>query len=100
MPPPQKYNDQKGRLFTHQLAPKLGPYELIELQMSRIEEKRKEEKEKHEDERKQKLSWEIEQELKEIDKEANALIQMMQNIQILNKIMEQINSERYRYSKG
>jgi len=39
MPPPEKYNDQKGRLFTHQLAPKLGPYELIELQMGRIQEK-------------------------------------------------------------
>lgn len=102
MPPPKHYNDQKGRLFTYQLAPKLGPYDLIELQMSRIEEKRKEEKERYNEDKKRdkSLSWESEQEIKQIDKEASTLIQMMQNIQVLNKIMEQINSERYRYSKG
>jgi len=38
--------------------------------------------------------------VKLIDKEANALIDMMQNIQVLNKIMAQITSERYRYCKG
>ena len=102
MPPPPKYNDQKGRLFTHQLAPKLGPYELLELQMNRIEDKRKAEKDKQEEERNQhqKPSWEGEEEAKQIDKEANTLIDMMQNIQLLNKIMSEITSERYRYSKG
>lgn len=102
MPPPEKYNDQKGRLFTHQLAPKLGPSELIELQMGRIQEKRKSEKEKRDEERKKehRPSWESEEEVKLIDKEANALIDMMQNIQVLNKIMAQITSERYRYCKG
>ncbi len=98
MPPPPQYNDQRGRLFTYQLAPKLGPYDLIELQISRIKEKQEEEKEQQK--KKHTLSWETEQEIKQIDKEANTLIQMMQNIQTLNKIMEQINSERYRYSKG
>src|SRR3990167_8714143 len=73
IPPPERYNEQKGRLFTFQLAPKLGPYELIELQMSRIQEKQKEEKENREKEKKKKLSWEIEQEVKQIDKEANIL---------------------------
>ncbi len=88
MPPPAKYNDQKGRLFTHQLAPKLGPYELLELQMNRINEKRKTETEKNQGN------------LKDIDKEANTLIEMMQNIQGLNKMMSEISSERYRYTKG
>ncbi len=102
MPPPEKYNDQKGRLFTYQLAPKLGPSELLELQMGRIKEKQKNEKEKKEEERKKehRSSWESEEEVKLIDKEANTLIDMMQNIQILNKIMIQITSERYRYCKG
>ena len=102
LPPPDKYNDQKGRLFTHQLAPKLGPEELIELQIGRIEDRRKEEKEKKDQDRKKHhlASWETEEEVKLIDKEANALIDMMQNIQVLNKIMAQISSERYRYCKG
>ncbi len=102
MPPPLKYNDQKGRLFTHQLAPKLGPCELIELQMHRIEEKRKTEKDKHDEQKKRQgtSSWEEEEEIKLIEKQAAALIDMMQNIQVLNKIMEQITAERYRYTKG
>lgn len=102
MPAPQKYNEQKGRLFTFQLAPKLGPTELLELQMSRIEAKRKEEKSKGEEEKNKgkKPDWEIAEEDKLIDKQATTLIEMMQNILSLNKIMAQIISERYRYSKG
>jgi hypothetical protein len=102
MPPPEKYNDQKGRLFTFQLAPKLGPTELLELQVNRIEQKRKTEKEKQEDEKQKnkKPNWEQQEETKLIDKEANTLIEMMQKILVLNKIMAQIISERYRYSKG
>ncbi|MBM3193628.1 MAG: hypothetical protein FJZ59_05295 [Chlamydiae bacterium] len=102
MPPPLNYNDQKGRLFTFQLAPKLGPVELLELQMSRIESKRKEEKSKSVLEKNGDKNPDSEgsEEGKHIDKEANTLIEMMQNILSLNKIMAQIISERYRYSKG
>jgi len=102
MPPPMMYNDQKGRLFTNQLAPKLGPSELIELQMHRIEEKRKTERDNHDNKKKknEKSTWEGDEEIKLIDKQATALIDMMQNIQLLNKIMQQITAERYRYTKG
>ncbi len=88
IPPPKKYHDQKGRLFTYQLAPKLGPFERIELQMTKIEDKKKSEEEMQNPD------------FPQISKEASTLKDMMQTIQVLNTIMEHITSERYRYCKG
>jgi hypothetical protein len=101
MRPPPKYNQQKKRLFTHQLGPKLGPEELIETQIERIE--WQEEKGKKEQEEKRKgasPSWEEEKELEEIAKEGKKLIEMLQDINVLNKIIQDITAERYRYNKG
>jgi len=99
LPPPSKYNEQKKRLFTNQLAPKLGPEEFLEMLVSRINEKVEDEEEKKR-KNDQTLNWEDEQELEEIKKEAKILIEMMQDITIFNKIITYINSERFRYSKG
>ena len=96
MPPPPKYNEQKKRLFTHQLAPKLGPEEVIEMQINRIDGKREQEKRK----KRQRANIEESEENDDIDQEAEKLIQMMQDINLFNTIIAQVNAERYRYSKG
>ncbi len=101
MTPPPKYNQQKKRLFTYQLGPKLGPEEALETQMERIEWQEKKEKEDQEGRRKGAApTWEEEKELEEISKEGKKLIELLQDINILNKIIQDITSERYRYNKG
>jgi hypothetical protein len=101
MRPPPKYNQQKRRLFTHQLGPKFGPEELLDTQMERIEWQKDKEKKDREGKRKgAESSWEEEKDLEEIAKEGKKLIELLQDINILNKIIQDINSERYRYNKG
>lgn len=80
--PPPRYNEQKKRLFTHQLAPKLGPQDLIDIQITRIDERSNDEGDP------------------EISREADKLILMMKDINEYNKIIAYINAERFRYSKG
>jgi hypothetical protein len=102
MPAPDEYNLQKGRLFTHQLAPKLGPEDLIEFQIGKISQKVEEETNRLTPKKRgrAKAKPEVNKELEEIKGEADTLINMMKNIQNLNKIIQQISSERYRYGKG
>ncbi len=100
---PDNFNDQKKRLFTHQLAPKLGPEEYLEMQIERIED-HVEEQDKEDQEKKQKkehlFSWQDEGDIKLMAKEAEILIDLLKSINILNKIMIDVNAERYRYAKG
>jgi hypothetical protein len=98
--PPDKYNEQKRRLFMNQIAPAMGPEERIEIQENRIEEiqKEREKKEKKKDGRN--FEWEEEKEEAEIALEAKKLIDLLQDILILNKLILDVNSERYRYNKG
>ena len=107
---PEEYNDQRKRLFTYQLAPKLGPEEYLEMQIERIEDSLEYEQKKHDappeptyDKKKKKerlFSWQGSGDIKTTAKEAQSLIELLKQINILNKIMIEINSERYRYSKG
>lgn len=99
--PPMLFNRQKRRLFTHQLAPKLGPQELLDAQIDRIEAQRELEIEKRKGGQPEgALSWEAEKETTDINKEANKLIELLQDIDSLNKIVQDINGERCRYKKG
>ncbi len=103
MLPPEEFNDQKKRLFTFQLAPKLGPEEYLEMQIERLEDYIDEQEKEKEDnkEKKQRLfSWQDEKSPKVVVKEAQCLIELLKSINMLNHIMIEINSERYRYSKG
>lgn len=101
MDAPPFFNQQKKRLFTYQLAPKLGPQELLDAQIDRIEEQKDRESEDRKQENPQEaLSWEAEREIEEINKEAKKLIELMQDIDVLNKIVQDINAERSRYKKG
>ena len=102
MPEPFEYNIQKGRLFTHQLAPKLGPVELIEFQIGKITRAADDEISflKPKKRGRAKVQESSKKEIEEIQSEANTLINMMKNIQDLNKIIQTISSERYRYGKG
>ncbi len=96
---PPEFNDQRRRLFTYQLAPKLGPEEYVEMQIERIEDTVDQE-EKEEGKKKKRFSWQAEEEAPDTAKEAATLIELLKEINILNKIMIEVNAERYRYSKG
>lgn len=102
--PPEHYNEQKKRLFNNQLGSAFGPEELLEMQETRIEEARdsftKEDEKDEEQKDKKKLNWEKDKENEEVTKQAKKLLDLMQDINFLNKIIELINSERYRYNKG
>jgi hypothetical protein len=97
--PPKRYNEQTKRLFVYQLAPRLGPADFIETLMSRVEGKRQQEKEDRSDKEK-KFMWEEESPFEEVEEESKKLLQLLQNINVLNKMMQHINAERYRYNKG
>lgn len=99
IPPPKKYHEQTKRLFMHQLAPKLGPEDFIDTLVDRLEGKREQEKEERQGSQK-KSAFETENSIEEVDKECSKLIQLMQDINALNKMMQHINAERYRYNKG
>ena len=98
MSPPQ-FNDQRKRLFTYQLAPKLGPEEYVDMQIERIEDSVEEEEQEEKKGKKKLFAWE-EEGSSQISKEAATLIELLKTINILNKIMIEINAERYRFSKG
>ncbi len=90
MPPPNKYNEQTGRLFTNQLTPKCGPEEVIDMIINRISGQR--------DQEIAKINNGLEKE--QIATKANKLISLMNDINVFNKMLEKINAERLMYVKG
>ena len=99
--PPPNFKEQKRRLFTHQLAPKLGPEEYLEMQIERIEDALDQEEKKASKQPKKGLfAWEHDQQPNELKRSANTLIELLKKVKILNQIMIEINSERSRYSRG
>lgn len=98
--PPDKYNEQKRRLFMSQIAPAMGPEERLEIQEGRIEEVQKEQKKREKKKQSSHFAWEEEKEEEEIALEAKKLMDLLQDIAILNRIILAVNAERYRYNKG
>lgn len=98
--PPPYFNEQKKRLFTHQLAPKFGPTEYLERQMERIEDKVEELKSNTPSPNGRILSWEHDPALSQTRHEGEVLIDLLESITLLNNDIEDVNAERIRFSKG
>jgi hypothetical protein len=90
---PDKYNEQTKRLFINQLTPAMGPQDKLELQETKIEEIQQESGEKY-------TTKEEAYESEEIALQAKKLLDLLQDIRVLNKIIADVNAERYRYNKG
>ncbi len=102
---PDRYFEQRGRLFTFLMIPSLGSEEKKEAQTQKIlaklksiVEKRKADKEK---EKKQKReTWIEDKEAEEEEKEKKALTSLLETISLLDKFLIDINSRRSQYQKG
>lgn len=103
---PLGYGDKKRSIFTFQILPQLGTEEMFLMQSTKIREKierdRKKNKEKQEDRRRKGLpnDFEDDLELQEEEKESQALLSLIENICILDKILIEINSRRNQFQKG
>lgn len=100
---PGHFNEQKKRLFTHQLAPKLGPEEYLEMQIERIEDvvvARQKETQNPKENKERLFSWQGGGDIEHIAKQAQTLIDLLEHTTMLNKIITDTNAERYRYAKG
>lgn len=99
---PQKYAEQKKRLFTHNILPSMGDENKKEAIMLRIttltfppekEEKEKEEKEK-------KMAWEEEKEKDDEEREKKTILALLNTIQLLDKLLVDVNARRGQYQRG
>lgn len=95
--PPPSYNMQTGRLFTHQLAPSLGPQDRIDAAEARIEGLKKETLETITENPR---SVEGKRKITDVENESHALQSMLLTITEINKEIEYVNGERSRFKKG
>lgn len=96
--PPKRYNKQKKRLFSSSLIPSLGGEEFVDTQIQRVKHKHEHEKEKRSDAAE--LDWEEDKEQQEQDHESESLIELFEEIQALDKQLNQINARRTQFQKG
>jgi len=103
---PMRYNEQKKRLFTHQIIPSLGTPDKKESQAQKIISKlqahvtrlrAEEDKEETKDPKKKFAS---EKEEKELEKQKTVLIKLLDCILHLEKNISFINGRRTQYQKG
>ncbi len=102
---PNKFLEQKGRLFTFIMIPSLGSEEKKEAQTQKIlaklksiAAKKKGEKEKGKDKKRE--AWIEDKEAEEEEKEKKALTTLLETISLLDKFLIDINSRRSQYQKG
>lgn len=102
--PPTGYSDQKMRLFTFQIIPSLGTEEFQQAQMQKIREKLDSRKQaraaKKEADKTAEFAWEEEKEEEEENRESKMLLDLLEYIHELDKLLIAINSRRNQYSKG
>ena len=101
---PAKYNEQKKRLFTHQIIPALGTPDKKDNQTQKIIAKaqnhlakRQQEKDQQKEPKKKFIE---EREDLQIDKEKKVLIKLLDCIVYLDKNIADVNSRRSQYQKG
>jgi hypothetical protein len=95
--PPAGFHDQSGRLFTHQLAPNLGPADKIESIEARIEGiKTQTILQITEDPRSQTAIAKK----KDVENQAHVLQSLLLTVLEINKGIEFANGERARFKKG
>ncbi len=101
---PQNYNEQRKRLFTHQIIPSLGPQDKTESLekkiLAQLKEKAKEQDNEKERRKEDRSSWEDDQEKEEQEKEQKVLVQLLKNLLVLDKCMSDIAARRMQYQKG
>ncbi|MCP5505275.1 MAG: DUF5399 family protein [Chlamydiales bacterium] len=101
---PQGYNLQKMRLFTYQAIPSLGSEEFLHVQMLKIKDRVKAQKESRAKRREagqgSEYAWEDEREEEEELRQSKTLIALLEYLQILDKLMTEINARRSQYQKG
>ena len=95
--PPPGFHDQSGRLFTHQLAPNLGPTDKIEAIEARIEGiKNQTLLQMKEDPRSEAGIAKK----KDVENQAHVLQSLLLTVLEINKGIEFTNGERARFKKG
>ncbi len=102
---PDRFLEQKARLFSFLLIPSLGSEEKKEAlnqkilaKLKAIADKRKEEREKGQGERKE--AWQDQKEEEDAEKEKKALTSLFDTVALLDKFLIDINSRRSQYQKG
>lgn len=103
---PSRFNEQKKRLFTHQLIPSLGTLDKKESQVQKILAKvqsqmarRQADKDK-EGQKDPKKKFNEEREEQELEKEKKILIKLLDCIVYLDKDVSTVSSRRMQYQKG
>jgi len=101
---PPGYSTQRMRIFLHQVIPSLGTEEFQQTQMQKIKDRCENNKEMR---KKKKATgqtagydWEDEREEEEEQKESKTLLDLMEYINSLDKLLGAINARRSQYSKG
>lgn len=96
---PEKYSEQKKRLFTHNIFPGMGDENKKEAIMLRVstftftQEEGDKEKEK-------KMAWEEEKEKEDEEKEKKTILALLNTIQLLDKLLVDVNARRGQYQRG
>lgn len=101
---PPGYSTQKMRIFMHQVIPSLGTEEFQQAQMQKIKERCDSNKKKRQQNKiagqVSTYGWEDEREEEEEQKESKILLELMEYVHSLDKLLGAINSRRSQYSKG
>ncbi|MBI3211427.1 MAG: DUF5399 family protein [Simkania negevensis] len=102
--PPKGFYEQRMRIFTFQVAPSLGSEDLQQVQLGKIKEKLTDEKKKREEKKAQgegaEYPWQEEREDRDEEKEAETLVDLLEYIIKMDKLLMDIQSKRSQYSKG
>lgn len=101
---PEGYNLQNMRLFTFQAIPSVGGEEFLLVQMQKIRDRVDAQKKARAKRRKagqgSEYAWEDEREEEEELRQSKTLIALLEYLQILDKLMTEINARRSQYQKG
>lgn len=101
---PEGYNLQKMRLFTFQTIPSLGSEEFLSAQMQKIRDRVDAQKEARAKRREagegSEYEWEDEREEEQEMRQSKSLIALLEYLQLLDKLMIEINARRSQYQKG
>ena len=102
--PPPGYSTQRMRIFLHQVIPSLGTEEFQQTQMQKIQDRREANKKKRKEKKEAGIApeyaWEDEREEEEERKESKMLLELMDYVKELDKLLGAINARRSQYSKG
>ncbi len=99
---PPKFNEQKKRLYTHQMIPSLGSSDKKEALAARLGEivERAKQRRAAAARENRPLSWEEEREIQEEEKEKNKILSLLNRVDFFERAFIDINAQRNRYHKG